>query len=140
MNIYEPDNIDVLNWLENDDKWPASDWDYYVMNGKNDDLVYNLANDNSCMQKDFFLHCLYHFIGEIYISDSIDKYCERIDNLLSKNPTSSDVKLWRDRTISLLSGNLKFDNTFWLDYMFYEDIKKRDLEFPEGAIPIYKNL
>jgi hypothetical protein len=60
--------------------------------------------------------------------------------LLSKNPTSSDVKLWRDRTISLLSGNLKFDNTFWLDYMFYEDIKKRDLEFPEGAIPIYKNL
>ena len=52
MNIYEPDNIDVLNWLENDDKWPASDWDYYVMNGKNDDLVYNLANDNSCLQKD----------------------------------------------------------------------------------------
>ena len=140
MNIYEPDNIDVLNWLENDDKWPASDWDYYVMNGKNDDLVYNLANDNSCLQKDFFLHCLHQSIGEIYISDSIDKYCERINNLLSKNPTSSDVKLWRDRTISLLSGNLKFDNTFWLDYMFYEDIKKRDLEFPEGAIPIYKNL
>lgn len=140
MNIYEPNNIDIINWLENDDKWPASDWDYYVMNGNNDDLVYDLANDNNCLQKDFFLHCLYHFIGNAYISELIDKYSKRINNLLSKEPISSDVKLWKDRTISLLSGNLEFDNIFWLDYMFYEDIKKRDIEFPEGTIPANKSL
>lgn len=83
-NIYEPDNEDVLFWLAHNEKWPDSDWDLYVVNGKNDDLVFQLANDKACPEQEFFLHCLYYFVGEVYISNDMKKYRERIDNLFSK--------------------------------------------------------
>ena len=55
-NIYEPDNEDVLFWLAHNEKWPDPDWDLYVVNGKNDDLVFQLANDKACPEQEFFLH------------------------------------------------------------------------------------
>lgn len=30
------------------------------------------------------------------------------------------------KTEDLLAGKLKFDNDFWLNYLFYDDIKKLD--------------
>ena len=51
-NIYEPDNEDVLFWLAHNEKWPDPDWDLYVVNGKNDDLVFQLANDNACPEQE----------------------------------------------------------------------------------------
>ena len=47
-NIYEPDKEDILFWLAHNEKWPDPDWDLYVVNGKNDDLVFQLANDKAC--------------------------------------------------------------------------------------------
>lgn len=98
-NIYDPDNEDILSWLNNNEKWPASDWDYYVMNGKNDDLVYNFANDIKCSKKEFFIHCLYYFVGDIYNSNNIQKYSLRIKNLLEKDDKNMlpQVKEWKKR-------------------------------------------
>ena len=55
MNIYEPHPRDVVAWAEApDSSWPAADWDFYVMYGRNDDLVLSLANSYSCPKRDFF--------------------------------------------------------------------------------------
>ena len=118
-NIYEPDNEDVLFWLAHNEKWPDSDWDLYVVNGKNDDLVFQLANDKACPEQEFFLHCLYYFVGELYISNDMEKYQERIDNLFNKKALLPSVVQWKEKAVLLLAGKITFDSEFWLNYLFY---------------------
>lgn len=124
QNIYEPDNKDVLKWINNESfKWPASDWDYYVMNGKNDELVFNLANDRNCTKRNFFIQCLYYLVGEYFNNKASDPQKKlRIDHLLNMVDVSSseEVIKWKQRTLSLLTGNLDFNANFWLDHIFNE--------------------
>ena len=127
-NIYEPNNEDVLFWLAHNEKWPDPDWDLYVVNGKNDDLVFQLANDNACPEQEFFLHCLYYFVGEVYISNDMEKYQERIDNLFSKKALLPSVVQWKEKAALLLAGKITFDSDFWLNYLFFQDIQKRNIE------------
>ena len=127
-NIYEPDNEDILFWLAHNEKWPDSDWDLYVVNGKNDDLVFQLANDKACPEQEFFLHCLYYFVGEVYISNDMEKYRERIDNLFSKTVLLPSVVQWKEKAALLLAGKITFDSEFWLNYLFYQDIQRRNIE------------
>lgn len=136
-NIYVPDKEDVLFWLENEsEKWPASDWDYYVMYLNNDDLIFTLANDSNCLQQEFFLHALYYFVGDYYnnlkFGRSKDINRERINKLLNQvgNNTHSALIKWKDEVIALLSGKLDFDNVYWLHFMFYDNIKKLDENLP----------
>ena len=43
-DIYNPDNEDVMEWVNSsEEKWPASDWDYYVTSCDNDLLIMKLA-------------------------------------------------------------------------------------------------
>ena len=114
--------------LAHNEKRSASDWDSYVMNGENDDLVFLLVNDEVCPEQEFFLHCLYYFIGEVCISNDMEKYRERIDNLFSKTVLLSSVELWKDKTELLLAGKITFDSEFWMDYLFYQDIQRRNIE------------
>ena len=127
-NIYEPNNEDVLFWLAHNEKWPDPDWDLYVVNKKNDDLVFQLANDKACPEQEFFLHCLYYFVGEVYISNDMEKYQERIDNLFSRTALLPSVMQWKEKAALLLAGKITFDSDFWLNYLFYQDIQKRNIE------------
>ena len=127
-NIYEPDNEDILFWLAHNEKWPDPDWDLYVVNKKNDDLVFQLANDKACPEQEFFLHCLYYFVGEVYISNDMEKYQERIDNLFSRTALLPSVMQWKEKAALLLAGKITFDSDFWLNYLFYQDIQKRNIE------------
>ena len=127
-NIYKPDNEDILFWLAHNEKWPDSDWDLYVVNEKNDDLVFQLANDKACPEQEFFLHCLYYFVGEVYISNDMEKYRERIDNLFSKKALLPSVVQWKEKAALLLAGKITFDSEFWLNYLFFQDIQRRNIE------------
>lgn len=72
--IYEPGNNEVLAWLNNkENKWPVSDWDYYVMNGQNDMLVFRLANDSNCIKREFFIHALYYLVGDYFNTHQLNK-------------------------------------------------------------------
>ena len=61
-NIYEPDNEDVLFWLAHNEKWPDSDWDLYVVNGKND-LMNILFFPPLCRQNLFYKKELFSVIS-----------------------------------------------------------------------------
>jgi hypothetical protein len=124
-DIYEPDNEDILEWVKDaKEGWPASDWDYYVMNGKNDELVFNLANDIRCPKSSFFLHSLYYLVGDYYNSGCVDKTkYGRIMNLMNmvNSKSTADIHEWKSSTVNLLSQNMKFDPVFWLNYLFRND-------------------
>jgi hypothetical protein len=123
-DIYNPDNEDVLAWLNSSSaKWPASDWDYYVMNGENDDLVFRLANDIQCRRRDFFVHALYYLVGD-YFSTKVIK-CDRrtrIDRLISlvDDNSHSDIQKWKARTLDLFAGKIDYNPDFWFDHFCFE--------------------
>lgn len=120
-SIYFPDNEDILNWLQENKKWPASDWDYYVINGKNDRLLMELANDTECVERDFFIHTLYLLVGTYKNGETNNNQSNRISVLLATVDENStdEVKEWKRNTIDLFLGDIKFDKNFWLDYLFY---------------------
>lgn len=124
-DVYDPDEEDVLAWVSApNDGWPASDWDYYVMNGKNDDLVFQFANDPSCSKNEFFLHALYYLVGDHYNEKQVNKEKHnRVISLLNKVNDRSEpaVQEWKKLTVSLLAGDLAFDTSFWFHYMFRND-------------------
>ncbi len=126
--IYDPDPEDVIEWAKSElDEWPASDWDYYVMNGKNDNLVFELADNKKHAKFYFFLHSLYYLVGDYFNEKNKNlKKEERINNLLAKvnELSSTHIKEWMMNTQDLFNGKLNFDPEFWLNYMFYDDIKK----------------
>ena len=130
-NVYEPDQEDIKEWLnEVPCKWPEASWDYYVMNGKNDELVFNLANDINCKEQDFFIHCLYYFVGDYFNAKKKNKEkLNRINILLGKaeKSTSIGIQKWLKETNKLLQDKMVFDTKYWLHFMFFET-KKGDNE------------
>lgn len=121
-NIYEPTPEEVNVWaFDTSAEWPASDWDYYVMNGRNDELVFRLANKETCSKKEFFIHCLYYLVGDYFNAEKENiKKLHRIDNLINMvNSNSSDeVKQWKEKTLKLLAQEISFDPNFWFNYIY----------------------
>lgn len=122
MNIYEPTEDDILTWAYSaDPKWPASDWDFYVLCGPHDSLVIKLANDENCPKNKFFLHALYYFVGDTFNRSAISQ--DRIDRikrmlLLVGDDSSQDVLIWKKSVQQLLTSELKFDPEKWLHFLF----------------------
>lgn len=119
MNVYEPEPHDVLEWVGSAvARWPASDWDYYVMNGKNDELVLSLANSDTPVKGGFFLHCLYYLVGDFVISGRGDVRREqRIRALIDRvdERACADVKRWCTQTQAVLEG-APIDPIRWIDF------------------------
>ncbi|EOT8833097.1 hypothetical protein ACNENL_002389 [Escherichia fergusonii] len=121
-DVYEPDNEDIYEWLNSRSyRWPESDWDYYVLNGKNDLLIFKLANDQDCFQRLFFIHALYYLVGDYYHSGMTDyNKHKRIIKLISKvnDDCCPEIIKWKNETINLLSNKSKFNIEYWLHHMF----------------------
>lgn len=121
-DMYTPDNIDILDWInEETDKWPASDWDYYVMDGSNDELVFNLANDLNCKKRVFFIHSLYYLVGcyfnEFMKNENKRNRIFKLIDMVNSN-TSFEVRKWKQETLDLFSQKITFTPYYWFNYMF----------------------
>ena len=120
MKIFEPEPQDVLDWVQGSDgKWPASDWDYYVMNGRNDTVVLALASDMGCTKRWFFVHCLHYLVGDFFNEGATDqRKKERIEALLRgvDDLAAPDVEEWRSKTRAALDGKEKVVPAEWLHY------------------------
>ena len=120
MNVYEPEHKDVMKWVNSpESRWPAADWDYYVLNGNNDDLVLDLANRSSCSKQEFFIHCLYYLVGD-YVNEGMASTVKRrrIQALLGcvDDEYSEEVLAWRARTQAALDGSERIDPMEWLHF------------------------
>jgi hypothetical protein len=122
MNLYFPTEDDIRSWAYGSAKrWPAADWDYYVLDQANDDLVFELANDPNCPNREFFVHALYYLVGSTFNKKEppADKL-SRIERLIGKVGSSSmaDVVNWKDKVGQLLRHEIPFDVEMWLHHMF----------------------
>ena len=123
-NIYAPTEEDILAWaFSPEKKWPAEDWDFYVLVPHNDRLVLKLANDPACPQQEFFLHALYYFVGSTFNRPVVsEERMARIQQLLAMvdGSASAGVVQWKENVRKLMAAELKFDTEMWLHYMFQE--------------------
>lgn len=126
MNVYEPTAEDIRTWaFSTDKKWPASDWDFYVLrNPGNDALVVELANDAHCPKQRFFLHALYYVVGEAF-HNRPEVPAERIDRIgrllaLVGAESTPELQQWKHDVQRLLAGELKLDPERWLHFMFQD--------------------
>ena len=122
MNVYYPTKDDILSWAYGSNKrWPAADWDYYVLDQAHDDLIFELANEINCPNRQFFVHALYYLVGSTFNGRNppADKIT-RIQKLISRIGANSlpDVLTWKDRVEQLLRSEISFDVEMWLHYMF----------------------
>ena len=127
MNVYDPSPTDINEWLLTGDwKWPEQDWDLYVINGHNDELIFQRANDDSGHQHAFFVHCLYHLVGDFveWNSDNADIRA-RIDHLLDavNDSSHSAVIKWKVETQAVLNGGMPFDLRYWINFLFNRDVE-----------------
>jgi hypothetical protein len=125
MNVYYPTKDDIVKWAYGSDKsWPASDWDYYVLDPAHDDLIFDLANEPNCPNRRFFVHALYYLVGSAFNKKSPPAdTIARIQRLLSRVDVASlpDVVTWRGRAEQLLKAEIPFDVEMWLHHLFNEE-------------------
>ncbi len=126
-NVYSPDPQDVYEWLNTGaEVWPAVEWDVYVLsNGRNDDLIFRLANDPKCFQREFFVHAMYYMVGAYYQGINAGLSVKnRIEGWLRKVNAHStpEVQGWKEKTMQLFAQELVFDPAFWYHF-WYSDRK-----------------
>ena len=122
-NPHDPDNDDIMEWLLGGGHWPEQDWDWYVGNGRNDQLVLQLANDLTCKKREFFVHALYHIVGDYYEwNREEDVIRNRINGLMVNVSDSShpDLIEWKAVTARLFAGEIQFTLDDWVNHMFQD--------------------
>lgn len=117
-NVYYPDNDDVLDWANGPTQaWPESDWDFHVIDGPHDDLIFSMIN-NAHKKSSFFLHCLYLLAGEALVpeQDNIEKN-ERLDRLLNMVTENSKPELikWKRSVEEVRFGSKAFVSSEWFN-------------------------
>ena len=132
MSVYDPYPEEVEAWVADGKPtpWPEQDWDYFVSEGRNDDVIFKYANDAACPFSDFFLHCLYLIVGDFrewHAENTVRK--ERILRLLSR-VDSTCSSTWKNETVAILAGEAEFVLSYWIDHLYYDDIQAGQITKP----------
>ena len=135
MSVYDPSPDEVEAWVATGKPtpWPEQDWDYYVSEGRNDDVIFKYANDAACPCHDFFEHCLYLIVGDFrewHREDTVRN--DRIQRLISRvdSTCSSTVQKWKNETIAMLAGDAEFVLSYWIDHLYYDDTQAGQITKP----------
>ncbi len=87
------------------------DWDIIISDPKLAQVIFDLAADQQCPHRNFFLHCLY-ILSYQYGHES------EIHTLVQKNANNDDILIreWAERSIELFKPGGKFtekDKPWW---------------------------
>jgi hypothetical protein len=111
--------IDVIAWAyanDGDDCGPGQDWDILLADPRNEDVLLQLASDEHCPKRIFFLHCLYILVGDyVHVLHAGVALPFPIEPLLTQATASSDpmIKTWLERSRYLIAHPETFDYDLW---------------------------
>jgi hypothetical protein len=120
---------DVVNPTEAElREWPADpaasypdemsqDWDLIVADWSRVDLIAELAGDESCPTRSFFLAVLYLMAGDCVRNAAGNVNIPNLRSLLTalENAPSESLRVFRTRALELLQDPSKFDYKLWCD-------------------------
>ncbi len=95
----------------------GQDWDLIIASDENADLLLELASDENCPNKNYFLKCLYLYIGDSLPSNKASKISQKAEDLVEKAKESVDPEIQRfvKRSENLFQHPEDFHYKDWCD-------------------------
>jgi hypothetical protein len=116
---WNPTSAEITAWAyDPTSMWPEQDWDLAVTSDQNTDLLLQLASDAACPKRDFFLRCLYLFVGDAVRSGFVAHRHEVVVELLENVPVACtpEISRWLARSQKLLDASRgAVDYTLWCE-------------------------
>jgi hypothetical protein len=107
IDEWNPTDDELCAWAyEPDAMWPTEDWDLAVTTDDRSALLLRLAMDRGCPSRNFFLRCLYLFVGDAARTAFVAHRRETVVDLLASVPPQCppDVARWAARSRELING------------------------------------
>ena len=113
---YNPMRDDVRDWAFSDGALePVQDWDLMLANLREFDLYAELAADDSCPNREYFLRVLYLIVGDAVRTNFRTESAESINEILEITVRFPNYcfHLLRQRALALLSAPSTFEYDDW---------------------------
>ncbi len=111
-----PSNADDIRaWAYSDDAEPQQDFDLLITGLGNERLFLDLATDNACPKRKYFLSCLYLFVGDAVSTRYETNSRTDVEELLGLADAVADEALreWIGRSRQLIVDPESFDYDLW---------------------------
>ena len=120
MNYTNPSVQEIRNWAYSNEEWPHDEWDLFLSWTRELDLFIELATDQKCPKKVFFLHMLYYIVGTTFSEPTKTDKLNRIESYANKgrNSKHDDIKKWVSEVDLLLKGRKKYTYENWRGGLF----------------------
>ena len=120
MDYTNPSIEEIKNWAYSNEKWPHDEWDLFLSWTRELDLFIELATDQKCPKKVFFLHMLYYIVGTTFSEPTKTDKLNRIESYANKgrNSKHDDIKKWVSEVDLLLKGRKKYTYENWRGGLF----------------------
>ena len=116
---WNPTSAELMAWAyDRNSTWPEQDWDLAVTSDHNGQLLLQLALDTTCPKREFFLRCLYLFVGDAVRSGFVAHRRDAVVELLNSVPSgpTPEISRWLARSQDLIDADRSaVDYTLWCD-------------------------
>lgn len=105
----------LREWAYTDTPPPSQDYDLMLISLGVNDLLLELAADDTCPKQQDFLSCLYLLVGDAVMTKGAGTSFEDIETLLelAEKETNPHIKVWLQRSRHLLTHPDTFDYDLW---------------------------
>lgn len=110
---WNPTQDEIRNWAYNPIRM-VQDWQLAVYDDENIEMILEFVEDESCTTRDFFLDCLYVYVGDkMRRGRSKDVESVRSALLKGRRYHSSWIRNWILRSEELLANPNEYDYNKW---------------------------
>jgi len=115
MEVTNPTVEEIRKWAYSEGEWPHDEWDLFLSWTGEVDLFIELATDQKCPNRLFFLHMLYYMVGTTYGEPNKSNKLDRIAAYIGKarGIKHGDIRQWIKNTEELLKGVQKYSYDNW---------------------------
>ena len=120
-DVVNPTEAELREWAADPNAhYPqemSQDWDLIVADWPRVELIAELAGDDTCPTRGFFLAVLYLMAGDCVRNAAGNVNIPNLRTLLGRlqNTRSESLSLFRTRALALLDDPSKFDYSLWCD-------------------------
>lgn len=93
--VPSPTDDEIIKWAYgNDPVEPCQEFHMLITGLDRSALLFKLAADPNCFNRDYFLHCLYHLSGQTVRESAVRESEAEFKELFTKAEGSGDPRLW----------------------------------------------
>ena len=112
---YDATEADIRNWAFDPDALCEQDWDICSTGIGHDPLFIELAADENCPKRGFFLHCLYLLVGDAVRTQGHTALYSHLEALFGRAEATAKPWLlrWVSQSRDLIANPGRFNYDHW---------------------------